>query len=123
MSRFLIISGLALALGGCAAQGVADAPKATPSPVAAPARSADLPVGSFSDWRSAFRGRALAAGVRPATFDRAFAGVTPNEKIVELDRYQPEFTRPIWEYLDSAVSDSRVSTGRQKLASESRFLM
>jgi membrane-bound lytic murein transglycosylase B len=36
---------------------------------------------------------------------------------MRLDSSQPEFARPIWEYLDSAVSDTRVATGR-RLAAE-----
>lgn len=35
---------------------------------------------------------------------------------IDLDRSQPEFTRTVWDYLDSAVSASRVATGQQKLA-------
>ena len=33
-----------------------------------------------------------------------------------LDRRQAEFTKPVWEYLDGAVSENRVTTGRQKAA-------
>lgn len=101
-----------LALTGCApsaGQTVAPEPSSRPGSEAPAPRAA-----SFSDWRDGFRARALAAGVSPATFDRAFAGVEPNERVLELDAYQPEFTRPIWEYLDSAVSDTRIATGRQK---------
>ena len=42
--------------------------------------------------------------------------------MLELDAYQPEFTRPIWEYLDSAVSDERVANGRQQ-AQQKRSLL
>lgn len=67
----------------------------------------------FAGWRNEFRGRALASGVRPDVFDAAFQGVEMNARVVELDRRQPEFTRPLWEYLDSAVSPTRVSTGHE----------
>ncbi|EWH02173.1 murein transglycosylase [Halomonas sp. BC04] len=36
--------------------------------------------------------------------------------MIELDRSQPEFVRPIWQYLDSAVSSARIQQGRAKLA-------
>ena len=36
-------------------------------------------------------------------------------RVVELDRAQPEFTRPVWDYLDSAVSAQRVARGQDKL--------
>jgi lytic murein transglycosylase len=35
--------------------------------------------------------------------------------VVELDRAQPEFTRTVWDYLDSAVSPQRIALGQQKL--------
>lgn len=68
---------------------------------------------TFGEWRDQFRVRALAAGISPATFDSAFAGVRLNTQVQSLDRKQPEFSRPIWEYLDSAVSSSRVATGKR----------
>lgn len=69
---------------------------------------------AFERWRTSFRGKALSQGIRPDIFDNAFAGVTPNPKILNFDRKQPEFSRPIWKYLDSAVSASRVKNGREK---------
>src|SRR5262249_19950085 len=66
--------------------------------------------------REAFKREALAAGVSAATFDRAFAGLLPNLDILAKDEEQPEDTRPIWAYLDTAVSPERVAAGRQELA-------
>ncbi|GIX12767.1 MAG: murein transglycosylase [Paracoccaceae bacterium] len=70
----------------------------------------------FAEWLAGFRARALAAGIRPAVIDAALAGVTPDPEVLERDRFQPEFRRQIWEYLDRAVSDRRVATGREMLA-------
>jgi membrane-bound lytic murein transglycosylase B len=67
---------------------------------------------TFAAWRSGFRSRALASGIRPEVFDAAFAGVSVNQKVVELDGRQAEFTKPIWEYLDGAASADRVAKGR-----------
>lgn len=114
MKRSLIFVPALFALAGCAGPGGAEAPRTAPTPVASPADAPEPSYANFAAWRDAFRGRAAAAGISPVTFERAFAGVEPNPKVLELDRYQPEFTRPIWEYLDSAVSASRVETGRQK---------
>ena len=36
-------------------------------------------------------------------------------RVVELDRAQPEFTRAVWQYLDSAVSPQRITQGQEKL--------
>ena len=45
----------------------------------------------------------------------AFDDVHYLPRVVELDRAQPEFTRPVWDYLDSAVSAQRVARGQDKL--------
>ncbi len=76
----------------------------------------------FDLWRDAFRVSALSQGISAATFDRAFQGVTLNDAVIEHDRYQPEFNKPIWEYLDSAVSERRVTDGRRALRRNRRML-
>jgi membrane-bound lytic murein transglycosylase B len=99
----------ALVLSGC---GVAANPPMTSAPPMA--RSATPQAASFGAWQVAFRSRALSEGIRPEVFDAAFRGVTENLEVVRLDGRQAEFTKPIWEYLDSAVSADRISTGRAK---------
>jgi len=73
------------------------------------------PALTFSEWQAAFRVEALKAGIRPDVFDRAFAGVTPDMSVVKADRSQPEFTRPVWEYLEGAISPLRVRKGQALL--------
>ena len=76
----------------------------------------------FERWKWAFRSEALAAGIAPQIFDNAFAGVTLNPKVIRLDGRQPEFSRPIWKYLESAVSPTRVANGREKLAQKAGLM-
>lgn len=76
----------------------------------------------FATWRAGFRQEALAAGVSAATFDRAFMGVRPNEEVLANERAQPEFSRPIWDYLASAVSDTRIANGQEQLARHAAIL-
>ena len=66
-------------------------------------------------WVQEFRPRALAAGVSAATFDAALRGVAFNPKVVERDRNQNEFSKTIWDYLDTAVSEDRVALGVRAL--------
>ncbi len=66
-------------------------------------------------WIAAFRPRALAAGIPPEVFDRAMAGAAFDEGILRKDRNQSEFTRTIWDYLDTAVSDARIEAGKAAL--------
>ena len=67
-------------------------------------------------WVQGFRARALAAGVPAARFDAAMRGVEFDPKVVERDRNQNEFSKTIWDYLDTAVSEDRVSLGIKALA-------
>ncbi|WP_210496734.1 lytic murein transglycosylase [Microvirga antarctica] len=60
---------------------------------------------------------AKARGVSRATFDDAFRGVTPDARIIALTRKQSEFVRPIWDYINGAISADRLERGR-KMASE-----
>ncbi|MCV6592648.1 MAG: lytic murein transglycosylase [Silicimonas sp.] len=76
----------------------------------------------FQRWISGFRRRARAAGIRDSVFDAAFRGVRFDPAIIEKDRNQSEFTKQIWEYLDSAVSDTRVKNGRAGLRKHKRLL-
>ncbi|RON60758.1 lytic murein transglycosylase [Pseudomonas fluorescens] len=70
---------------------------------------------TFEQWQAGFREDALSAGVNQSLFDRAFAGVTPDMSVVRADRSQPEFSRPVWEYLDGALSVLRVRKGQMLL--------
>ena len=76
----------------------------------------------FQDFVRDFRGQALAAGIRPATYDQAMAHVARNQKVEDLNLNQPEFARPIWAYLDSAVSDKRVTSGQAALSANLQAL-
>ena len=76
----------------------------------------------FQTWVAGFRDRALARGVSAAVFDRAFKGITYDPKVIRRDRNQSEFTKTIWDYLDTAVSDTRIANGRQALNKHRRTL-
>jgi len=70
---------------------------------------------NFEQWKADFRKEALAAGVNPSLFDRTFAGIIPDMSVIRADRSQPEFSRPVWEYLDGALSALRVRRGQMLL--------
>lgn len=109
--------------GAVWAEGTAPAGSAVPLPGTEDGRVIDgAAQRRFDTWVAAFRARALAQGIDAATFDRAFAGVQPIAEVIEKDRNQSEFTRPIWEYLDRAVSESRIREGLAALA-EHRALL
>lgn len=76
----------------------------------------------FQTWIEGFRKRALARGIKGAVFDKAFRGVQYNAGVVAKDRNQSEFTKQIWDYLDSAASPVRVKNGKAALQKYSRIL-
>ncbi len=73
-------------------------------------------------WIAGFRVRAQANGISAGTFDSAFRGVRYNPEVITKDRNQSEFTKTIWDYLDSAASDSRIENGRKALRQNRKLL-
>ncbi|MFC0245863.1 lytic murein transglycosylase [Falsochrobactrum ovis] len=68
---------------------------------------------NFRKWVAGFRNTAIQSGVTPSTFDLAFKGVTaPDPVVLEKARYQPEFTEPIWSYIDNRVNENSISVGQ-----------
>lgn len=76
----------------------------------------------FARWIEGFKGRARAQGISARTLEAAFRGVQYDADIIRRDRNQSEFTKTLWEYLDSAVSDTRVRNGKAALRDHRRTL-
>ncbi|MBD9416921.1 lytic murein transglycosylase [Pseudomonas sp. PDM16] len=121
-----LLAGAALLLGACAEtpnpapELISSKPGVQPQlvePSTSQARVAPPPAPAlnFEDWRDRFRTKALSSGIKPPVFDQAFAGVAPDLSVVKADGAQPEFTRPVWEYLDGAISPLRVRRGQALL--------
>jgi membrane-bound lytic murein transglycosylase B len=100
-----------LAIVSSAASAAALAPAIVPVPVPVPEDQT-----RFYAFLREFKAEALTAGIMPATYDRAVSGISLNSRVEELNEKQPEFVRPIWEYLGSAVSEMRVARGRELIA-------
>ena len=131
--RQLIAASSVILLVACAEKPTAaDAqtlPVIPPAPAvitSAPAPATDTPLvqpaQSFSEWQADFRTQALKAGINPQVFDNAFAGITPDMSVIKADRSQPEFSRPVWEYLDGALSPLRVRNGQRLLEQNAELL-
>ncbi len=69
----------------------------------------------FGRWIAGFWPSAQAAGISRSTYERGFRGVRLDPAVLEKARHQPEFTRPLWDYVDSAVSQKRLDNGKAKL--------
>ncbi len=84
--------------------------------------SAQAAPADFERWLESFRAEAAAAGISQSVLDEALTGLTINPRVYELNDNQPEFSRGIWDYLDSAVSATRVNNGKTKYLENQRLL-
>jgi membrane-bound lytic murein transglycosylase B len=71
---------------------------------------------TFDEFLKAFEPKAIAAGVTVNTYRTATARLTPHPTIKTLVETQPEFTTPMWEYIDTRVNERRVTRGQKALA-------
>ncbi|KGD64809.1 glycosidase [Alcanivorax nanhaiticus] len=69
---------------------------------------------SFRQCVSDLQHQAIKAGVAEQTVKDSLAKVSLNQKVIELDRSQPEFTSSFADYYTRRVSDTRVKTGRER---------
>lgn len=69
-------------------------------------------------WIEAFRPRALQAGIREDVFENAMRNVRYDPEVIRRDRNQSEFTKTIWDYLETATSDLRIANGKAALAGQ-----
>lgn len=76
----------------------------------------------FERWVASFRAEAAAAGISDEVLDEALTGLSVNTRVYELNDNQPEFSRAIWDYLDSAVSAKRIETGQARYLENQRLL-
>ncbi len=74
---------------------------------AAPAGAAN-----FSACVGGLKQAAVRGGVSPALAERALGIAAPDEKVLRLSQFQPEFAIPIWDYLAYLVDEQRVRDGR-----------
>jgi membrane-bound lytic murein transglycosylase B len=84
----------------------------------APVR-ADTP---FATFLADVRAEAIGSGISAATLDRAFTGLRPNAKVLELDSHAPESTQSWDHYRTTRVSDARVTAGRQAMQANAAAL-
>lgn len=67
---------------------------------------------SFEAWLYQMRGKASRAGISETTINAAFQGIKPIERVIELDRKQPEGRLTLAQYIDKIVSQDRIKKGR-----------
>ncbi|MBV8394197.1 MAG: lytic murein transglycosylase [Alphaproteobacteria bacterium] len=70
----------------------------------------------FRDCLEGIKATAQGQGVPAAIADGAFQNLTPDQKVVDLDSRQPEFTLTYGKYVGQSVTPDRVAKGQQKQA-------
>ncbi len=63
---------------------------------------------SFDVWLNSFKKHALNNGISEKTFDLSMSKVSFNPKVIEYDRFQPEFYEDTKTYIQKRTSDKKV---------------
>ena len=98
---------LAFALGSIAAH-------------AAPVFDAPPPIVDFKSFLEELWRDAQAQGIKRVTFDLAFAGITPDQRVIAITKRQPEYGKPAGAYVNSIASPARAAAGLRKAAEWSK---
>lgn len=77
---------------------------------------------SFDDWLAKFKKRALNEGVSLKTLDLSLANVKFLPKVIEYDRYQPEFYEDTITYISKRTNNKKVSQGLDLYKKNSEFI-
>jgi membrane-bound lytic murein transglycosylase B len=77
---------------------------------------------SFQAWLDDVRAEGVKRGISTETLDAALTGLTPIERVIKLDRRQPEFVQTFQQYVDKRVNDWRIQTGRERFATHAALL-
>jgi peptidoglycan lytic transglycosylase B len=79
--------------------------------LAEPSRGQEQPVSAFlADlWADA-----QAKGISRATFDTAMKGFVPDQRVISATRRQPEYGKPVGDYVNAIVSKRRIADAQLK---------
>lgn len=87
--------------------------------LASPAAANDVP---FFKWVEDFQTEARGEGISQKLLDKAFADLTPNERVIELDQSQPEGTMTFARYKERVVNQKRIDQGRELMVKHKSLL-
>ena len=76
----------------------------------------------FGLWLQEFKQEALSQGISAETLEEAFASTQLIDRIIELDRKQPETMQTLDEYLTNVVTDARADLGREMMVTHRDIL-
>src|SRR5664280_2656311 len=77
----------------------------------APARAQEQ---TFAAFEADLWPDAQAKGITRATFDLALKGVTPDPRVIAATKKQPEYGKPVGDYVNAIVNRRRIADGELK---------
>lgn len=76
----------------------------------------------FNAWKKDFEKQALAEGVDPDFLKQILPEIKELPHIVASDKKQPEFRFTFWNYTDRAISERRISKGKEMMETHKEVL-
>lgn len=120
--KIVLLLSTALFLASCANAPAAEAVPAPTSeaevtaPISTPAEAEALSQEArHALWKTDFTNRAIAKNYDAALVRSVISPAKINPLALERDANQPEFTKPVWSYVDNAASPARITGGQNKM--------
>jgi membrane-bound lytic murein transglycosylase B len=119
LRSLLILSASCILITGCAVTPAAEALPSSNAPANTALAKATNGLSQqqrFEAWKVDFTTRAIAKGYDRALVVGLLKDAEINPLALERDSNQPEFTKPVWSYVDNAASAGRLNVGKSRLA-------
>jgi len=76
----------------------------------------------FASCVASLKSEAAGKGISRETLSAAFDGLEPDLKVLDFEKFQPEFKTPIWDYMAGLVDDERVADGKAAMKEHAEAL-
>lgn len=78
--------------------------------------------GDFGTWLTNMRSDAARQGISQNTINAALYNIQPSQRVIELDRKQPEYKKTFAQYKEMIVNQTRIKKGRQMMRDHAQAL-
>ena len=77
---------------------------------------------SFDDWLKSFKVKAIEEGISEQTFDLTMVNARYLPKVIEYDRYQPEFYEDTFTYISKRSGKNKINKGIELYKKNKKFI-